>query len=1029
MAIEQNDALWNEFLISWPPERVRQMQLNEYTNLDRKDAFIYWIEFRLRMLGSIVGGTAFKFGVFHREDTATKAPSGSYRWGDTYAWHTKYGESAQAAFSTIRGRLVEVIEAAQEGNFARVEEIDLAPAVKWKVAFHYQDRDQPGVLPIFKKEALFHHYRSVDPAATLDGTPYTIMYQTLIDRHAGEGDVIDIARKLWTEYTASEGRQARAWVLPLRYFLDEGAIEPLVTRTSINTEDLGEFLPEKLIGTGISPGDHLVMLVDGDVRGIATLSSVEPGQIAWTLQPFNFASGLTVSPSDIRMLDLEERQQIWSQLPPKSAPDTEGPRYWKIAPGPTAIAWPEWQAQGVAAIGWPSLGDLSELTPDEVEAKAKEKGYSGTDPRGLANFRNLRPGDRIVANQGKSIVVGVGTVIEGYRYAPGTLVKGEDYVHQVKVRWDDITRREVPTQNRWLPTVVSLSAEEFEAVTGGVLYAEVPPPAARTTACRPSNVILYGPPGTGKTYSTVRRALELILGKEKLKGLGDETLITLFRNYQAKGQIEFVTFHQAYGYEEFVEGIRPALGETAGSEVRYELHDGTFKRIALRAAAEGLQMDSGVPDFEDLWIALINALATEEGRIVTSGTQKSYRLELTARSNVVAIPGTADADGSFLPSQASPMTASKENVELYWRHRAELGPEPEKFSYEKARELMARERGSQGGHHYTAILLVYGQILELSRSASGRKGEIVDRIKRVQQAVDKAGPTTSFEFTTRSPQYVLIIDEINRGNISKILGELITLLEPEKRLRAESELKLPLAYSPGHRFAVPPNLHILGTMNTADRSIALMDVALRRRFTFEELMPDSSVIRQVLRRTVPQEAFIDLVVDLFETLNSRIRFLYDRDHQLGHAYFLGATTPEALRQVFIDRVIPLLQEYFYGSWEKIAMVLGCPYDEEGNPRRRGHLLRSSGKPGYLAPMVSATLFAEEAALGFDHDEFEDRLDFTVYRDFQEGTLSLDGLLKCFLGVLNLDQNAYETRLQALLAELAPDETTLVMDSV
>jgi 5-methylcytosine-specific restriction protein B len=265
---------------------------------------------------------------------------------------------------------------------------------------------------------------------------------------------------------------------------------------------------------------------------------------------------------------------------------------------------------------------------------------------------------------------------------------------------------------------------------------------------------------------------------------------------------------------------------------------------------------------------------------------------------------------------------------------------------------------------------------------------------------------------------VLIIDEINRGNVSKILGELITLLEPDKRLGTRNELKLPLSYSPEHRFAVPPNLHILGTMNTADRSIALMDVALRRRFTFEELMPNSEVISEVLRETVTDKHIIELTVDLFETLNARIRFLYDRDHQLGHSYFLGVRTLDDLRMLFVDRVIPLLQEYFYGAWDKICMVLGCPYDEAGVPRRGGHLVSSGTEQrSYAAPIVSATAFREVATLGFDHDEYEDRVDFTVRRRFQDGTLTDPELVQTLLGVLPIDQTEFDAR----LAVLSPSE--------
>lgn len=259
--------------------------------------------------------------------------------------------------------------------------------------------------------------------------------------------------------------------------------------------------------------------------------------------------------------------------------------------------------------------------------------------------------------------------------------------------------------------------------------------------------------------------------------------------------------------------------------------------------------------------------------------------------------------------------------------------------------------------------------------------------------------------------------------MSKILGELITLLEPDKRLAGRNELKLPLSYSPQHRFAVPPNLHVLGTMNTADRSIALMDVALRRRFTFEELMPNVEVIRSTLEKRIPEKAFIDLVADLFQALNDRIRFLYDRDHQLGHSYFLDVTDVQSLRQVFVDRVIPMLQEYFYGAWDKICIVLGCPYNDAGEPKRREpHLLdaKSVGK-AYAYPIVKARTFPEIRTLGFDHDDFEDRVDYHVRGDFGQGSATDEDLYRTFLGTLALDGSGFEKRIADLTkaAEVEP----------
>lgn len=440
--------------------------------------------------------------------------------------------------------------------------------------------------------------------------------------------------------------------------------------------------------------------------------------------------------------------------------------------------------------------------------------------------------------------------------------------------------------------------------------------------CHATNTILYGPPGTGKTYRTAELAVELCDGAAPP---GREAIMQRYEALRRDGRIAFVTFHQSFSYEDFVEGLRP---EVKDGQVIYDVRPGIFREICDAAklswsAEPGLKSGEPIRD-RTVFKMSLGETGSVEGRRVFQESMEAGRILLGWGRDVdfSACNSSEELRKQFIESYPSDegVESNVKYVDVF-KNAVKKGDlvvaSQGNRAYRAIGEVTGPYEFQEEGTFHQSRLVRWLAILDGNHPVSeiyGRnftQSTLYELDKSVinYQALEKLIQKNA-EGTSRA--FVLVIDEINRANISKVFGELITLLETDKREGSLNALTVKLPYS-GKDFSVPSNLHIVGTMNTADRSIALLDTALRRRFMFEELMP----VPTKIANAVPG---VDLQ-KLLKAMNERIEALYDRDHTIGHAYLMHASSLAELNSIFRHKILPLLQEYFHEDWSRIRRVL------------------------------------------------------------------------------------------------------------
>ncbi len=424
------------------------------------------------------------------------------------------------------------------------------------------------------------------------------------------------------------------------------------------------------------------------------------------------------------------------------------------------------------------------------------------------------------------------------------------------------------------------------------------------------NQILFGPPGTGKTYQTINKSIRIVNPAFDLSQ-NRHILKMEFDRLLSVRQIGFCTFHQNTGYEDFLEGIKP---ETRDNKVIYEVKDGIFKQMCVEATYQIYKLHKKkhtqakkqppIIDFDTLWLSFVRSLTTKHIFKTKTNTKLEW-VWTNDRTNLIVKP-----QGGL-----KEYMVSKKRMEAIYDGFKTI---------DEIRNVTNDINSVIGGTNYSAYWAVFNDLKTFEKTLIAQMKEIESEDTDTENELayqDKKNLIADFDLQEvsrdileKAPRYVLVIDEINRGNVAQVFGELITLIEPSKRAGKEEALEVILPYS-RERFAVPLNLHIICTMNTADRSVEALDTALRRRFVFEEMMPLPALLESI------DVEGIDLA-QLLTTINERLELLLDKDHAIGHSYFLHIQNLDDLKNVFKQSILPLLQEYFLGDAGKVNLILG-----------------------------------------------------------------------------------------------------------
>ncbi|MDM8515895.1 AAA family ATPase [Desulfobacterales bacterium HSG16] len=591
----------------------------------------------------------------------------------------------------------------------------------------------------------------------------------------------------------------------------------------------------------------------------------------------------------------------------------ESKQYWLYSPGNNADMWEEFYEQGIMGIGWDELGDLNDYkTKDEMTARLQEVESSTSskihDASANYNFKGIMSkGDIVIVKKGRDELLGYGEVTSDYYYDENR----ERFQKCRKVEWRKKGNWKIDFKLvvKTLTNITEYASDHpdyeyyYERLLGLMRdkkdYKKQEERRKDRKINFPRNTIFYGPPGTGKTYNTILRAAQII----ENRSITDHSEAQEIFNYNLRERIEFITFHQSYSYEDFIQGLRPDVNNSDG--LAFERKDGVFKNIATNALFEYYKASRKIKrtdaaeeksDENEIYLDFVEHLKSLENKqFQTSSGSTIFISDFTKNNNI---------EFKHLNRSRSYLVSGERLLKLF-----SFFPQIEIIK-NVHNDIKNKIGGCNTTVYWVALdefIKFYNQHKSVNMKSSNEENyeeEGYESKIKLLSTVDLNDLRRVSEDSVKN--YVIIIDEINRANISRVFGELITLIEDDKRSHGTIPLKCTLPS--GEKFIVPSNLYIIGTMNTADKSIALLDIALRRRFDFEPMYPQYEIEGHTIHDS-----------DVLEKMNEQIRESKGHDFQIGHSYFMGDNMDLAERMN--KKVIPLLMEYFLNDEKEVIKII------------------------------------------------------------------------------------------------------------